>query len=140
MLFEYLCVGALHGGSGAGNLLAQAHGQAQGQGQAQAQVQLSRVGTLIAANSGSGGGRGGGGSQCANANANANANAAGYLSLPQPGHAIQVQNLQGAVPNRLNNNNIGLAQPSQHAGHSHHQSQQMSGGNGNEQGRSKRVI
>ncbi|THV52227.1 hypothetical protein BGAL_0085g00170 [Botrytis galanthina] len=138
VLFEYLCVGALHGESGAGNLLAQAHGQAQGQGQAQAQVQLSRAGTLIAANSGSGSGRGGGGSQCANANANANANAADYLSLPQPGHAIQVQNVQGAVPNRLNNNNIGLAQPNQHAGHSHHQSQQMSGGNGNEQAGPKR--
>ncbi|TGO34366.1 hypothetical protein BHYA_0200g00110 [Botrytis hyacinthi] len=133
VLFEYLCVGALHGGSGAGNLLSHGHAQ----GQAQAQAQLTRAGgTLVAANSGGGDCRGGGGNKCANANANANA--ASYLSLPQPGHAIQVQNVQGAVPNRLNNNNIGLAQPSQHAGHSHHQSQHSSGGNGNEQGRSKR--
>ncbi|TGO64798.1 hypothetical protein BOTNAR_0084g00300 [Botryotinia narcissicola] len=136
VLFEYLCVGSLHGGSGAGTLLAQAHGQAQGQAQAQAQAQgqVARAGgALVVANAGDGGGRGGGGNQCANANANA----AGYLNLPQPGHAIQVQNVQGAVPNRLNNNNIGLAKPSQHASHSHHQSQHMSCGNGNERGRLK---
>ncbi|KAF7867068.1 uncharacterized protein EAF02_009854 [Botrytis sinoallii] len=107
----------------------QGHGQAPNQ--AQAQAQSARAGgALIAANAGGGSRHGGGGGNQA-ANANANANAAGYLILPQPGHAIQVQNVQGAVPNRLNNNNIGLAQPSQHAGHSHHQSQHLSGGNGN---------
>ncbi|KAF7916354.1 uncharacterized protein EAE98_010654 [Botrytis deweyae] len=135
VLFEYLCVGALHGGSSAGNLLAQAPVQGHGQApnQARAQAQSARAGgALLAANAG-GGSRhgGGGGNHAANANANANVNAAGYLIVPQPGHAIQVQNVQGAVPNRLNNNNIGLAQPSQHAGHSHHQSQHLSGGNGN---------
>ncbi|KAF7957310.1 hypothetical protein EAE96_002896 [Botrytis aclada] len=141
-LLEHLCVGALHGESGAGNLLAYAHGQGHGhgQGQAQAQAQLTRAGgAVIAGNAGGGGGRGGGGNQ--GPNANANANAAGYLILPQPGHAIQVQNVQGAVPNRLNNNNIGLAQPSVHAAHSHHasqhhQSQHLGGGGvGNGQGR-----
>ncbi|TGO20758.1 hypothetical protein BPAE_0268g00120 [Botrytis paeoniae] len=125
VLFEHLCVGALHGGSGVGNLMAQAHGQ--GQGQAQAQAQLTRAGgALTAGNVGGGGRHGGGGNQ--------GANAAGYLILPQPGHAVQVQNVQGAVTNRLNNNNIGLAQPSQHVGHSHHHSQHLSGGNGNGSG------
>ncbi|KAF7885314.1 uncharacterized protein EAF01_011379 [Botrytis porri] len=107
VLFEYLCVGAMYGGSGVGNLLA--HGQAHGQ----AQAQLTRAGSaLIAGNAGGGGGRGGSGNQ------GANSNGAGHLVLPQSGHAIQVQNVQGAVPNRLNNNNIGLPRPSQHAGHS----------------------
>ncbi|TEY81161.1 hypothetical protein BOTCAL_0034g00250 [Botryotinia calthae] len=133
ILFEYLCVGALHGGSGVGSLLSLVLGHAQGQGhgqaqaQAQAQVQLTQAGgALIAGNPGGGGRRGGGGNH--GANANSNANAAGYLILPQPGHAMQVQNVQGAVPNRLNNNNIGLAQPSQHAAHSHHLSQHLGGG------------
>ncbi|ATZ48656.1 hypothetical protein BCIN_03g08460 [Botrytis cinerea B05.10] len=138
ILFEYLCVGALHSGSGVANLLALGLGHAQGQshGQAQAQqaqVQLTRAGGVLMAGNPRGGGRhGGGGNQ--GANANANANAAGYLILPQPGHAMQVQNVQGAVPNRLNNNNIGLAQPSQHSAHSHHQSQQHLGGGGSGNG------
>ncbi|KAF5875718.1 uncharacterized protein Bfra_011481 [Botrytis fragariae] len=135
VLFEHLCVGALHGGSAVGNLSAHGHSQGNGQGQGQAQVQYHSTrggGALIAGNAGVGGGRGGGGNQ--GANANANANVAGYLILPQPGHAIQVQNVQGAVPNRLNNNNIGLPQPSPHGSHLHHASQHLSGGNGNGSG------
>ncbi|KAI9646483.1 hypothetical protein NHQ30_004476 [Ciborinia camelliae] len=125
ILFEYLHVGALHS-----SLLSLGHAAA-----ASPHAHHGNFGAgLLAAGANVGGGGGGniagGGGGGGTGGGNAGNAGTGYVIMGQglqgAGMGVAVHSgVQGAVPNRLNNNNIGLAKPSIHTHnhtphHSHH--------------------